>query len=457
MDTQKQKGDFSKGSIYSNMFRLALPIIMAELVQVTYNIVDRMYIGHIPGSGTQALTGIGIVLPFITIITAFSNLCSYGGATLAAIARGEKNDEKARFIMENAFTLLLISGAALMVFFYLFTGKLVLVMGADEVTAIYATQYFDIYLTGTIFVLISLGMNSYINMQGFSVIGMWTVLIGAILNILLDPLFIFVFNMGIRGAAIATVISQFFSSMWVLVFLTGKRVPVRLRRLRLNGATTAEIMKLGVSGFMFKATNSLTQGVVNATLRLYGGALGTLYIASMSIINSIREVLYQPVQGFIEGAKPVLSYNFGAKEIKRVDKSIGAMLKVSFIYNFAVWILLMTIPEVMIRIFTSDADLIRICVPCLRVYFCVFFMMPFQTSSQNTFTATKHPGFAVIFSLFRKVILILPLTLLLPLTQMGVMGVFWAEAISEVVGASACFITMYFTVWKPYRRLAKEA
>ncbi|MCQ2398102.1 MAG: MATE family efflux transporter [Sphaerochaetaceae bacterium] len=452
----KEKGDFSQGSVSSNVYRLALPIILAELVQVTYNIVDRMYIGHIKNCGTEALTGIGLVLPFITIITAFANLCSYGGATLSAIARGQKDDVKAQKIMENSFTLLCVSGLLLTAFFYFFTSPLVMLFGGDEQTTFYACQYFDIYLTGTVFVLVSLGMNSFINMQGFSVIGMFTVVIGAVLNIILDPVLIFVFDMGIRGAAVATVISQFFSALWVVLFLTKKNIALHISRLYLDKKTTSEIVKLGVSGFLFKATNSIAQAVSNTTLRLFGGPLGTVYIASMSVINSLREIVYQPVMGFIEGAKPVLSYNFGAKKYSRVDKCISFMHRNAFLYCLGVWAVMMFLPKPLIRIFTNDELLIKTCVPCIRTYFCVFFFMSWQTAGQNCFVAMKYSKYSVFFSLLRKVFLIVPLTLILPRIGLGVMGVFWAEAISEIIGGNACHITLYFKVWKPIKEKSSQ-
>ena len=451
-----EKGDFSKGPVFSTIIKLALPIILAELVQVTYNIVDRIYIGRIPDCGTDALTGMGLVLPFITIINAFANLCSYGGATLSAIARGEKNDKKAQSFMENAFTLLVISGLVLMAIFLIFSKQLVMWLGGDEVTTFYACEYFDIYVLGTVFVLISLGMNSFITMQGYSVIGMWTVLIGAILNIVLDPVFIYVFNMGVKGAAVATVISQACSALWVIIFLRRKDIPLRFTRFRFNGGEIVEILKLGVSGFMFKATNSITQGIVNKTLRIFGGALGSLYIAAMSIIFSVREVVQQPVNGFIEGAKPVLSYNYGAKDYWRVNKTITYMHLASFAYTTFMWALIMLFPETIIGIFSNDPALIEVAIPCLRTFYCVFFFMSLQTAGQNTFVALKHSGYSVTFSLLRKVGLIAPLTLLLPRLGLGVMGVFWAEVASEIIGGSACHLTMYFKVWKPIKQKMKE-
>ncbi len=450
------KGDYSKGPVFSTIIKLALPIILAELVQVTYNIVDRIYIGRIPDCGTDALTGMGLVLPFITIINAFANLCSYGGATLSAIARGEKDDEKAQSFMENSLTLLVLSGLVLMLFFLIFTKPLVLWLGGDETTTFYACEYFDIYVLGTVFVLISLGMNSFITMQGYSVIGMWTVLIGAILNIVLDPVFIYVFNMGVKGAAVATVISQFCSALWVIIFLIRKDIPLRFTRFRFNKDKIGEILKLGVSGFMFKATNSITQGIINKTLSVFGGTLSSLYIASMSTIFSVREVIQQPVNGFIEGAKPVLSYNYGAKDYWRVNKTITYMILASFAYTTFMWALIMLFPRAILGIFTPDPALIEVGTPCLRIFYSVFFFMSLQTSGQNTFVALKHSGYAVIFSLLRKIGLIAPLTLLLPRLGLGVMGVFWAEVASEIIGGTACHLTMYFKVWKPIKLKMKE-
>lgn len=449
------KGDFSKGSIPKQVLRLALPIIIAELVQVLYSMVDRMFIGHIPGSGTAALTGVGLVMPFVTIITAFANLCSYGGATLSTIARGEKDDEKASHIMENAFTLLIVSGILVSVILVIFAKPLLLVMGADSVTLVYALDYFYIYITGSVFVLISLGMNSYITLQGYPTMGMVTVLIGAVLNTILDPIFMFVFNLGIKGAAIATVLAQLCSALWVVLFLCSRKVPLRLRRLRLEKKTSLEIMSLGVSGFCFKATNALTQAVVNVTLKAYGGIYISLYIASMSLITSLRDFANQPIQGVIEGSKPVISYNMGAKRPDRVDRTISFTLSLVLVYNTLIWALMMLVPSLFIRIFSDDVSLIELSVKCVRAYFLAYFVMSFQSVSQHVFVSTKHPGYAVFFSLFRKVFLILPFTIIFPAIGMGAMGVFYAEMASEVVGGICAFTVMLRKVWIPIRREAK--
>lgn len=443
-----ERGDFSQGSIAQNILKLAIPMILSELVHVLYNLVDRMYIGHIPAVGTAALTGVGIALPLITLITAFASLCGTGGAPLCAISRGGGDDQTAQAIMETAFTLLLLFAGILTAVFTVAKEKALILVGADSETLPYALDYFNIYLLGTVFVLISLGMNPFINTQGFSKIGMGTVLVGAVLNIILDPVFIFVFKMGVQGAAAATVISQFFSALWVICFLTGPSAPLRLQRLRLERTLVLQILRLGVTGFVFKLTNSATQAVVNSVLRFWGGAASTLYIGSMSVINSLREIISQPISGITGGAQPVIGYNYGAKLYARVSRSIRFMLFSTLAYNLAAWAVLMLAPGLLVRLFTPDEVLIQHCIPCLRIYFSAFFMMSFQMTGQNTYVGLNRPKLAVFYSLFRKVVLVIPLTLLLPYTRLGVMGVFYAEMISQIIGASFCFMTMVFTIWK---------
>lgn len=452
MEQVVDKGNFSEGKISSNILKLAMPIMLAEFVQILYNLVDRMFIGHIPEYGTLALTGIGIVFPLITIISAFSNLCSFGGSSICSISRGRKDDEQARMIMENSFTILLIYGAILTLIIYVFNTPIMFALGADESTVAYAKEYGDVYFMGTFFVLIVNGMNSFINLQGYGNMGMLTVLIGAFLNIILDPIFIFVLDMGVRGAAVATVISQFVSSLWVVLFLTSKKPPLRITQLRLDRQYVKQIHKLGMSGFTFRATNSITQAVANTTLRIFGGASGSLYIASMSIINQLREILSLPINAITEGSKPVMSYNYGAKEYDRTVKTICFMFKSCLCANVFLWAVFQLFPTQMIKIFTSDTALIENCVPMLRIYFCVYFMMTFQVSGQNTFVALNKPGFAVFFAVFRKFILILPFTLILPRIGLGASGVFWAEAISQIVGSIAAFSTMYFAIIRKLKK-----
>ncbi len=443
-----KSGDFSQGSIAATVLRMAAPITLAEIVHVLYNLVDRMFIARIPEIGTAALSGIGIAFPLITLISGFANLCGTGGNPLCSIARGEGDKERARSIMETSFSMLLLIGVALMIILLLLAEPILGAMGGDEETLPYALEYINIYLLGTVFTMISLGMNPFINGMGFAKVGMGTVLIGAVLNIVLDPIFIFVFDMGVKGAAIATVISQFVSAAWVLIFLTGKRTLLKIEKLRIDTNEAGGILRLGATGFMFKFSNSIAQAVVNLTLKQFSGALSTLYIAAMSIINSIREVVSQPLSGITTAAVPIMSYNYGAAKHSRVKETIRFMTKAALGYNVMAWLLLMTAPGILIAIFTGDTQLTELTIKCLRIYYATYFMMSFQLAGQNTFVALNRPKYALFFSILRKLILIVPLTLLLPRIGMGVDGVFWAEVISQIVGASACFATMYFTIYK---------
>ena len=433
---------------------LALPILLAELVNVLYSIVDRIYIGHIPGMGTAALTGVGLAFPRITLIGAFANLASFGGAPLCSIARGEKNDQRANDILETAFTMALVFAAALTVIMFLLRTRLLLFMGADEQTIGCARDYFEVYVLGSAFVLISLGMNPFITLQGYPRTGMLTVLIGAVTNIILDPVFIFALGLGVRGAALATVLSQALSAVWVVRFLTGGPAPLRLRRLRLDTGLCGEILHLGVSGFVFKFTNSITQGLVNIMLREYGGDMAMYYIGAMSIINSTREVIHQPISAITEGCKPVLGYNYGAKLYRRVSGTIAFTLKASLSYNTLVWALLMLFPAAFAGIFTSDPLLVETAVPCMRAYFGAFFCLALLQTGQHPFIGLNRPNYAVFFSTLRKILLIVPLTILLPRMGYGVMGVFHAERISQIIGGTSCFTTMCLVVWKPIREKA---
>ena len=443
-----RKGDFSQGKVSRNILRLGLPMMLAELVHVLYNIVDRMYIGHMPEGGTVALTGLGICFPLITLISAFANLCSTGGATLATITRGENEDEQAERIMGTSFTVLLIIGAVLSVGLYVSAPVTLQLLGGDDVTMPSALGYFRIYVLGTIPVLISLGMNPFINAQGFPRIGMMTVIIGAALNIVLDPLLIYTFGMGIQGAALATVISQTASAVWVLFFLRCRRAVLRLTRLGIDGKHLKDIVKLGLTGFTFKVTNSLTQAIVNIMLKAWGGALSTLYVGAMSLINSIREIVSLPNNGIVAGGQSVMSYNFGAKEYRRVSECIRFIFLCGLSVNIVVWAVIMIVPYPLIEIFTSDSQLIEKTVECARIYFGAFPFMALQLTGQTTFVALNRPKHALIFSTLRKIGFVLPLTLLLPGLGLGVHGVFWAELISQVAGATACFTTMYLLIWR---------
>lgn len=420
---------------------------LAQLINVLYSIVDRIYIGHLPHASAAALTGIGLTLPVITAITAFANLFGMGGAPLCSIARGGQEDERARKIMGNSFSMLLLTGMVLMVICLIFKHPLLYLFGASDVTFPYANAYITIYLLGTLFVMISLGMNNFINAQGFGRMGMLTVVMGAVTNIVLDPLFIFVFHMGVRGAAIATVISQGLSAVWVLRFLTGKKAILTLTRssLKLDKILVKDITALGTSGFVMSVTNSAVQVVCNATLFRYGG---DLYIGVMTVINSVREIATMPVNGLTSGAQPIIGYNYGAGCYARVKSAIRFMSISCIVFTAIAWAVLFFAPEFFLRLFTSEPDLIKAGIPAMRIYFCGIFLMALQFAGQSTYVALSKAKQAVFFSLFRKVVIVIPLTLLLPMIgNLGTAGVFWAEPVSNAIGGGACFLTMLITIW----------
>jgi putative MATE family efflux protein len=436
------KNDFTKGSVVNNILNLAFPMTLAQIINVLYNVVDRIYIGRIPGEGTISMTGLGLALPIITIVIAFANLFGMGGAPLCSIARGRGDDEEAARIMGNSFVLLLYSGVILTILGLVIRKPILYLFGASDATFPYANAYITIYLLGSVFVMVGLGMNSFINSQGFGKVGMITVLLGAITNIILDPVFIFLFHMGVRGAAIATVISQFLSAAWILRFLTGKKAILKLKfpYFKLNRSRVFRITFLGLSGFVMSITNSAVQIMCNSTLKLYGG---DLYIGVMTVINSIREIIVMPVMGLTNGAQPVIGYNYGARAYGRVRTAIKFMSVVCISYTVISWGILHLFPAFFIKIFNHDPELIRAALPSLRIYFFGFFMMSLQFVGQSVFTALGKSKNAIFFSLLRKAFIVIPLTLFLPrIFGLGMDGVFLAEPISNFIGGTACFLTM---------------
>ena len=430
-----------------NIIAMAVPMTVAQLINIPYNVVDRMYLGRLPGH--LALTGLGLCLPIISILMGFANLCGMGGSPLCSICRGRGENEEAERIMGNSFSLLLLFGAALTVLCLIFRRPILYLFGASDVTFPYANDYLTIYILGTLFVMISLGMNPFINAQGFSRMGMITVAVGAAVNIVLDPIFIFLLDMGVRGAALATVISQGCSALWVLKFLTGKKAILKLRlsALRLQAGRVRRILSLGTSGFVMSMTNSLAQVLCNASLEAYSG---DLYVGVMTVINSIREIITMPVQGITSGCQPVLGYNYGAGQYGRVRQGIRFTTVLTVGYSVVVWAVVMLLPEPLIRIFNNEADLIAAGIPAFRIYFATFFFMSFQFIGQSVFVGLGRSKNAIFFSLLRKAFIVAPLTLILPAVGFGADGVFLAEPISNVLGGLACILTMYFTV---YRRL----
>ena len=455
MHTRSQS-DFSQGKISTNIIRLAVPITLAQLVNILYNIVDRVYIGRFMDHATTALTGVGICFPIVTIIVAFANLIGTGGGPLFSIERGKKNDAEGEAIMGNCMTLILILSLLITLSGLLLRRPLLYALGASDVTFPYANAYITIYLFGTLFVMISLGMNSFINAQGFGKTGMLTIVIGAVLNIVLDPVFIFVLDLGVRGAACATVLSQFAAAVWTLRFLTGPRTLLRLRIrcLRCRKKRVLRILSLGLSGFTMGATNSLVQIACNASLSIFGG---DLYVGAMTIINSVREIVSLPVTGVVNSAQPVIGFNYGAQENGRVCQAIRFTAFLLFGYTLIAWALVSLFPAFFIQIFNTDPDLLAVTIPSMHIYFFGFCFMAFQFTGQTTFLALGKSRFSLFFSLLRKVFIVIPLTLLLPhLGGLGVTGVFLAEPISNVCGGLASFTTMLFVCYFPIRRAARE-
>lgn len=444
--------DFSKGSVRKSIIYQALPLICAQLVQLAYNIVDRIYIGHLSDSDSLALTGIGLVFPITTLIAAFTNLFGMGGAPLFAIARGEGEDKKAERIMGNTFALLSVCSVVITVLCFCFSKPVLYLFGADDGTYFYAGSYLKIYLIGTPALMLATGLNGFINAQGFPRIGMFTVAIGAVINLVLDPIFIFGLDMGVEGAALATVISQVISAAWVIRFLTGPSAILRIRFdcMRIDPRPTLKIMSLGFAGFIMQATNSLVQAVCNVMLKGFGG---DIYISVMTVVNSARDILSLPIQGLTSGSQPVLGYNYGAKEYNRVKQGIRFTAVVGAIYTAAAWLFIISFPKLLITLFSDDTALIEPGIRALKIYFFGFIFMAFQFSGQSVFTALGRSKQAVFFSLLRKAFIVVPLTVMLPNMGLGVDGVFWAEPISNVLGGLACFITMWLTV---YRKLGDK-
>ena len=430
-----------------HILSLAAPMTLAQLINVLYSVVDRIYIGHLPHASAQALTGIGLCLPVITIISAFANLFGMGGAPLCSIARGGHQEDRAQKVMGNSFSMLLLSGTVLMILCLIFKEPVLYLFGASEETFGYADAYLTIYLLGTVFVMTSLGMNNFINAQGFGKMGMMTVLLGAVMNIILDPVLIFGFDMGVRGAAIATVISQGASAVWVFFFLTGKKALFKLTResMKIRLSLVKEITFLGTSGFVMSVTNGTVQIVCNAVLARFGG---DIYVGIMTVINSVRESASLPLNGLTSGAQPVMGYNYGAGCYRRVRTAIRFITAAGIGFSLVVWAVVFVEPRFFLHLFTQEQELITEGIPAMQIYFCGFFMMALQFVGQSTYVALNRPKQAVFFSLFRKVIIVVPLTILLPLVGgLGTDGVFWAEPVSNVIGGTACFVTMMLTVW----------
>lgn len=427
------------------LFSLAVPAITAQVVNMLYNIVDRIYIGHIPEIGTAALTGVGITFPIITLISAFSSLVAMGGAPRASIAMGEGNKKRAEQILGNCFTALLCVSVILTAVFLIFQQPILWAFGASENTIGYATSYMNIYVCGTIFVQIALGMNMFITSQGFAKTSMLTVVIGAALNIALDPLFIFVFNMGVQGAAIATVLSQAVSATWVLLFLLGKRTNLRIKAscMVIQWKILLPVFALGVSPFIMQSTESLLSVVLNTSLLRYGGDTA---VGAYTVIASIMQVINLPLQGLTQGAQPITSFNYGARNMARVRKSIRMLLTCTLTYSILFWLCIMLFPQVFVGIFTSDPELMGTAVWAVRIFLFGVFAFGAQTGFQQSFLALGQAKASLLLALLRKIVLLIPLIYILPLLFTDkLLGVFVAEPIADILAASTT--TISFLLW----------
>ena len=442
----QQKNDFSKGDLKKTIIRLSLPLILAQMVNVLYNIVDRIYIGQMPDVGVTVLAGVGLTFPIITMVSAFAALAGNGGAPLCSIARGEKNEARAERIMGNSFALLLFFGVLCTVVGLIVKEPLLWALKASKETFPYANEYLSIYLTGSVFVMISLGMNPFINAQGFTRRGMISVVIGAAANIILDPLFIYGLDMGVKGAALATVVAQGLSAAYTLSFLTGKKCILKLRwaTMKPDFEIIRRILGLGFSNFTMKLTESAVQLVCNFQLASFGG---DMYITAMTVINSVRQVIMMPMHGLSEGMQPVVGYNYGAKRYDRVRTGIKFMATICMAYAFMVCAVTELFPGALIKIFNQDPELLDVGIPSMRLYFAAFFAMWMQMAGQYSFVALGKARQATFFSLLKKAFIVVPLTLILP-RFVGVNGVFWAEVVSDLVGSTACFVTFMLTVWR---------
>ena len=447
--------DFENGTVTQNILGAALPMLVAQILNLLYNIVDRVYIARIPNVGTAALGAVGLCFPLIIIITAFANLFGSGGAPLFSIFRGQKDPQKATRIMNTSFSMVVSSGVILMIIGLLFAKPLLVLFGASGSALTFALPYMMIYLIGTLPSMIAVGMNPFINAQGYSIIGMLSVTIGAIANLILDPLFIFGFGLGVEGAAVATVISQCLSAGFVLFFLT-KKSELKVRFLKKNEFSQCisyakNIISLGTAGFIMQLTNSLVTICCNNVLSVTGG---DIYISVMTIISSVRQLVETPIYAINEGASPIVSYNYGARRPRRVKKAGIVMGLMIFGYTAIMWSLILVAPGMLIRVFSSDNALVRDSIPMLKLYFAAFIFMDLQYIGQTIFKSLNKKKQAIFFSLLRKVFIVVPLTYLLPYTfHMSTAGVFIAEPVSNVIGGGICFITMLCTVLPELKRM----
>ena len=443
----KNQADFGNGSIGKLIFSMAVPAITAQIINLLYNIVDRMYIGHIPEVGAAALTGVGVSFPVITLISAFSALIGMGGASRAAIYMGKQDNDTAEKILGNCFSALLIIAAVLTGVILLFCEPLLMAFGGSADTIGYAAGYLRIYAVGTVFVQIVMGLNMFITSQGFAAVGMKTTVIGAAINIILDPIFIFAFQMGVRGAALATVLSQAVSAIWVLRFLTGKQTVLRIRpaQMKISASILGPVVALGISPFIMQSTESLLSISFNTQLQKFGGDTA---VGAISILTSILQFGMMPLMGLAQGAQPIISYNYGANNPLRVKKAFFILLGCSLGFTTLLWGACQLFPKMFILIFSSDPALLATASWALRIYMAVFLFFGAQIACQQTFVALGQAVVSLFLALLRKVILLIPLIFILPLLfEDQVFAVFLAEPVADflAVATTVCLFASRFT------------
>ena len=448
------KDFLGKEPIGKLLLKLSIPTLVAQLINMLYNIVDRIYIGHMPVDGSMALTGVGVCMPIIMIVSAFAALVSSGGAPRASIAMGKKEYDEAEKILGNCFALQILVSILLTIVLIFFSKPLLLAFGASENTISYALEYMKMYAWGTLFVQLTLGMNTFITAQGFTTISMLSTLIGAISNIILDPIFIFLFDMGVQGAALATILSQALSCIWVLSFLCGKKthLHLKIKNMRLQASVIFPCILLGMAAFIMQSSESVISVCFNSSLLKYGGDTA---VGAMTILTSVMQFAMLPLQGIAQGAQPISSYNYGAKNVERVKKTFTLLLGISLTYSVLLWILIECVPHVFVGIFTPDQTLIAFASNMLRIYVGGLFLFGIQIACQMTFTSLGEAKSSIIVAVVRKFVLLLPLIYILPhIIENPTIGVYMAEPVADIIAVTFTSILFSYQFKKALAKIA---
>ena len=437
------------------LFRLSIPTVVAQLINMLYNIVDRIYIGHMPGDGSLALTGVGVCMPIIMLVSAFAALVSSGGAPRASIFMGEKDTESAEKTLGNCFSLQIVVSVILTAVLLIWNKDLLLAFGASENTIGYATDYMSIYAIGTLFVQMTLGMNTFITAQGFTTVSMVSVIIGAVCNIVLDPIFIFGFGMGVKGAALATIISQMLSCVWIISFLCGKKTLLKLKKenLKLRADIILPCIALGTAAFVMQSSESVISVCFNSSLLKYGGDIA---VGAMTIMTSVMQFAMLPLQGIAQGAQPITSYNFGAKNAGRVKKTFRLLLITCLTYSIALWAAVMIAPQMFVKIFTSDSTLAQFAAPMLRIYLGGLGLFGIQIACQMTFTSLGKAANSIVVAVVRKFVLLLPLIYIMPsILADKTQAVYMAEPVADIIAVTFTAILFTFQFKKALKEITE--